>query len=110
VIGHNALHARTQGGGSATVLPEKIVTPVSGIRAALPGAEVSYSVGAVVQQGIAELPLHQIVNPATGENGMLVRFLDAEGTEMYGRTAGRPRWSTSAETLRSRRPPASSSR
>jgi beta-glucosidase len=83
VIGHNALHARTQGGGSATVLPEKVVTPIDGIRAALPGADVSYSVGAVVQQGIAELPLDTIVIPATGEPGMLVRFLDAEGGEMF---------------------------
>jgi beta-glucosidase len=83
VIGHNALHARTQGGGSATVLPETIVTPIDGIRAAVPDAEVSYSVGAVVQQGIAELPLDSIVNPATGEPGMLVRFLDAEGAEMF---------------------------
>jgi beta-glucosidase len=83
VIGHNALHARTQGGGSATVLPETIVTPIDGIRAALPDADVSYSVGAVVQQGIAELPLDTIVNPGTGEPGMLVRFLDAEGGEMF---------------------------
>ena len=83
VIGHNALHARTQGGGSATVLPETIVTPIDGIRAALPDAEVTYSVGAVVQQGIAELPLDSIVNPATGEPGMLVRFVDASGNEMF---------------------------
>jgi beta-glucosidase len=83
VIGHNALHARTQGGGSATVLPETIVTPIDGIRAALPGAEVTYSVGAVVQKGIAELPLDSIVNPATGEPGMLVRFLDGSGEELF---------------------------
>jgi beta-glucosidase len=83
VIGHNALHARTQGGGSATVLPEKIVTPLDGIRAALPHAEVSYSVGAVVQKGIAELPLDTITNPATGTPGMLVRFLDTDGAELY---------------------------
>ncbi|MGY4858155.1 beta-glucosidase [Cryobacterium sp. AP23] len=83
VIGHNALHARTQGGGSATVLPEKIVTPLDGIRAALPHAEVTYSVGAVVQKGIAELPLETIVNPATGAPGMLVRFLAKDGAELF---------------------------
>lgn len=83
VIGHNALQARTQGGGSATVLPEKIVSPVEGITNALPGAEVTYSIGAVVQEGIAELPLETIVNPATGEPGMLVRFLDASGDELF---------------------------
>ncbi|WP_120338066.1 glycoside hydrolase family 3 protein [Cryobacterium soli] len=83
VIGHNARFARTQGGGSATVLPEHIVTPIDGLIAALPNAEVTYSVGAVVQEGIAELPLGTIVNPHTDEPGARVRFLDASGTELF---------------------------
>jgi len=83
VIGHNALNARTQGGGSATVIPEHIVTPIDGIRAALPNATVTYNRGAVVQKGIAEIPLAEIVNPRTGSNGALVRFLDASGEEMF---------------------------
>ena len=48
VIGDNAANARTQGGGSATVLPAYTVSPLAGLRAALPDAEVTYSVGAVV--------------------------------------------------------------
>ncbi|GAA4681670.1 glycoside hydrolase family 3 protein [Frondihabitans cladoniiphilus] len=83
LIGHNGLHARTQGGGSATVLPSKVVSPLEGLRAALPNAEVTYSIGAVVQEGIAELPLDEIVNPGTGERGMLVRFLGDDGTELF---------------------------
>jgi beta-glucosidase len=83
VIGHNARYARTQGGGSATVVPEKIVTPLDGIRAAFGEDNVSYSVGAVVQEGIAELPLEQLKNPATGEPGLRVRFLDANGEELF---------------------------
>ncbi|NKQ53952.1 beta-glucosidase [Amycolatopsis sp. K13G38] len=83
VIGHNARHARTQGGGSATVVPGHVVSPLEGIRAALPDAEVEYAVGALVQQGIAPFPLARIVNPATGEPGMLVRFTDAGGTELF---------------------------
>lgn len=83
VIGHNALHARTQGGGSATVVPEKVVTPLEGLRAALPDAEVVHSLGAVVQEGIAPFPLDRITNPATGEHGVLVRFLDADGGEVF---------------------------
>ncbi|UFS60628.1 glycoside hydrolase family 3 protein [Subtercola endophyticus] len=82
VIGHNARFARSQGGGSATVLPEYVVSPLAGITAALPDATVTYSVGAVVQEGIAELPLSTITNPATGEPGALVRFLDASGAEL----------------------------
>lgn len=83
VIGHNALQARTQGGGSATVVPEQVVTPLPALRAALPAAEISYAMGAVVQQGIAELPLEELTNPATGQPGALVRFLDGEGGELF---------------------------
>ena len=83
VIGHNARFARTQGGGSATVLPERVITPLDGLIDALPNAEVTYSVGAVVQEGIAELPLTSIVNPHTGEPGARVRFLDGTGTELF---------------------------
>ena len=82
VIGHNALQARTLGGGSATVIPEKVVTPLDGIRAAFPDAQVDYAVGAVVQSGVAELPLESLVNPSTQEPGVLVRFLNS-GKELY---------------------------
>ncbi|HZW41555.1 MAG TPA: glycoside hydrolase family 3 C-terminal domain-containing protein, partial [Agromyces sp.] len=83
VIGHNALHARTQGGGSATVLPDEVVTPLAGIRAALPAAEVSYSLGAVVQDGVAEIPLEHLTNPRTAEPGVVVTFRDADGAELF---------------------------
>lgn len=83
VIGHNARYARTQGGGSATVVPEKIVTPLDGIRDAFGADNVSYSVGAVVQEGIAELPLEQLTNPTTGTPGVRVRFLDSNGNELF---------------------------
>ncbi|MFD5316767.1 beta-glucosidase [Streptomyces sp. NPDC127098] len=83
VIGQNAKHARTQGGGSATVLPEHVVSPLEGLRAALPHADVTHALGAVAHDGLTELPLSHITNPATGEPGMLVRFLDAEGTELF---------------------------
>ncbi|MEU4605771.1 glycoside hydrolase family 3 C-terminal domain-containing protein [Kribbella sp. NPDC023972] len=83
VIGHNARDARTQGGGSATVIPTSVVSPLDGLRAALPDAEVTYSIGAVVQDGIAELPLATMTNPQTGEPGARVRFLGADGAELF---------------------------
>lgn len=83
VIGHNAKDARTQGGGSATVLPEEVVSPLDAIRAALPAAEVAYEIGAVVQEGVAEIPLANIVNPVTGEPGLRVSFHDADGAELF---------------------------
>jgi beta-glucosidase len=83
VIGHNARYARTQGGGSATVVPEKIVTPLGGIQEVFGADKVTYSMGAVVQEGIAELPLERLQNPKTGKLGLHVRFLDAHGTELF---------------------------
>ncbi|GAA5087556.1 glycoside hydrolase family 3 C-terminal domain-containing protein [Microbacterium yannicii] len=83
VIGQNAREARTQGGGSATVIPEAVVSPLDAIRTAVPGADVRYEIGAVVQEGVAEIPLAQLRNPATGEAGMRVAFFDAEGTELF---------------------------
>ena len=83
MIGDNAANARTQGGGSATVIPEYTVSPLDGLRAALPGVDVTYSRGAVVQEGVVELPLAQMTNPVTGEPGLRARFLDADGTELF---------------------------
>ncbi|MEU4291963.1 glycoside hydrolase family 3 N-terminal domain-containing protein, partial [Kribbella sp. NPDC026596] len=83
VIGHNARDARTQGGGSATVIPSSVVSPLDGLRRALPDAEVTYSIGAVVQEGVAELPLATMTNPESGEPGARVRFLAADGTELF---------------------------
>ena len=82
VIGHNADQARTQGGGSATVVPASVVSPLGGVRAAFPGATVDYAIGAVVQEGIAEFPLSTITNPATGEPGARVAFVK-DGEELY---------------------------
>ncbi len=83
VIGQNARDARTQGGGSATVVPDHVVSPLDGLREALPAAAVSYELGALVQEGVAEIPLAQLKNPVTGEPGLRVSFRDAEGTELF---------------------------
>ena len=83
VIGHNARVARTQGGGSATVIPEHVRSPLDGIRAALPDAEVVFETGAVVQEGVAELPLELLTDPVSGEPGVVVTFHDADGAELH---------------------------
>jgi beta-glucosidase len=83
VIGQNARDARTQGGGSATVIPERIVSPLEGVRDAFADADVRYELGAVVQEGVAELPLAQLRNPATGQPGLRVSFFDADGRELF---------------------------
>ncbi len=80
VIGEGARAARTQGGGSATVVVESVVSPVEGITARWPGADVAWSLGAVVQSGIAPLPSGASRTEAGGP-GMLVRYLDEDGGE-----------------------------
>lgn len=79
LIGHSASVARTQGGGSATVVPEHVVSPLSAITAALPEGAVTYAVGAIVQEGVNPLPLSSMQNPVTGRPGAHVRFLAADG-------------------------------
>lgn len=83
VLGASAKHARTQGGGSATVVPESVVSPLEGIRAALPRADVRYAVGALNESGLTGFPLHEITNPATGEPGARVTLLGSDGTEVF---------------------------
>jgi beta-glucosidase len=83
VIGQNARDARTQGGGSATVLPEHVVSPLDGLRAVLPDVPVTYAIGAVVSSGVVEIPVAQLTNPRSGEPGLITSFLDADGAELF---------------------------
>ncbi|BBH66578.1 beta-glucosidase [Actinoplanes sp. OR16] len=46
VIGALATDARVLGGGSAQVTPPHVISPLDGLRAALPGVDVAYAVGA----------------------------------------------------------------
>ncbi len=78
VIGPSAAQARTQGGGSATVLPTHTVSPLEGLRASFQDAEISYAPG-VVHEGLAALPLDQLSLIDSGAPGAHVRFLDDEG-------------------------------
>ncbi|NBE98253.1 glycosyl hydrolase [Nonomuraea sp. KC401] len=82
VIGHNALQFRSQGGGSATVTPPYVVSPLDGLRAALPDAEITWSLGAVTQEGLAPLPIGRLTDPVSGEPGVRARFLDSGGREL----------------------------
>ncbi len=85
VIGHNAEEARTQGGGSATVMPKYTVSPLEGLRKALPDdVDVTYVRGAKVAEGIQAFPRTSLYNPVSGVSGLRVTFLAADGTEISG--------------------------
>ncbi|MFE4639795.1 glycoside hydrolase family 3 C-terminal domain-containing protein [Streptomyces sp. NPDC056730] len=97
VIGAHAAAVRIQGGGSAEVFPASLVSPLDGIRAALDAtAEVAYAPG--LPPGALPRPLDPVRadglstrDPASGEPGVLVRLLDADGAELHAehRLSGR---------------------
>ncbi|MFE4534416.1 glycoside hydrolase family 3 C-terminal domain-containing protein [Streptomyces scopuliridis] len=97
VVGTHAAAVRIQGGGSAEVFPASLVSPLDGIRAALAGtAEVTYSPG--LPPGALPRPLDPVRtdgpstrDPVSGEPGVRVRLLDADGGELHAehRLSGR---------------------
>src|SRR3954471_5492776 len=83
VLGPNAAVARTLGGGSATVLPPYTVSPLDGLRAALPEAEVTHAPGPRTHTRVPIAALD-----------VEVRLLDADGELLQSerRHTGRFRW------------------
>jgi beta-glucosidase len=80
LLGPNAATARTQGGGSATVHPDHVVSPLDGLRHALgDGVELVHAVGARIREGLEPVRLDQVRDPVSGEPGVRVRYLGADG-------------------------------
>jgi beta-glucosidase len=92
VVGPNAAVARSLGGGSATVFPPYTVSPLDGLRAALPQAEILHARGA---RPYSRLPVVAL--------DAQVRLLGAGGAELSSerRHAGRLRWSNLDPAVRS---------
>ncbi|SDY64841.1 beta-glucosidase [Herbiconiux ginsengi] len=83
VIGQSAAVPRTAGGGSATVIPERNITPLEGIRDAYPEAEIEYRIGAVIDDSLTELPVTELINPNTGAPGVRVTLRNAMGDTLH---------------------------
>ena len=95
VVGPGAARPRSQGGGSATVYPAAVVSPVEGLRAALgAGVEVVHGRGARVRRGLEPVTAAQVTDPGNGEPGVGVRFLDGDGAVLHAehRLGGRLIW------------------
>lgn len=95
VLGASAASPRIQGGGSAAVTPEVVVSPLDGIRTMLgPEVAVNHAVGARISRGPDPVELDDVTDPVTGEPGLRVRLLDADGTELRSerRLAGTLVW------------------
>ena len=84
VIGEHAVRPRIQGGGSATVIPHRAVSPLDGIRAAVgDDATVDHELGAVVQEGFTPLDPARMANAATRGPGARITYLDVTGEVLY---------------------------
>lgn len=83
VIGQHAIEPIIQGAGSASLEPTYVVSPVDGIRAALPPtAAISCHPGVDLNSELRPLPPVRLTNPATGGPGLRVRFVSEDGTEI----------------------------
>ncbi|QSB12864.1 glycoside hydrolase family 3 C-terminal domain-containing protein [Natronosporangium hydrolyticum] len=97
VLGPHAAAARTQGGGSSEVHPGYVVSPLAGVRAALAGvAEVTHVAGTRLAEGLEPVAPPLVSIPTTGEPGLLVELLAADGTVLKTehRRAGRLRYTS----------------
>ncbi len=104
VIGPNATPGRTLGGGSATVFPPYTVSPLDGLRAALArfgeenpehtGIELLHAPGVVPVPKLPVVDRDLITDPETGEPGLTLELLDADGevVECRHRSSGELYW------------------
>lgn len=83
VIGELAEHPRIQGGGSAEVRPAQVVSPLEGIRAALPPeVEVTYTAGSYLDGDPGPVPPACLRGQA-GDRPVRVRWLTDTGEELW---------------------------
>ncbi len=92
LIGPNAADPHTQGGGSAHVTPDRVVTPAEGLRAALPGAHVGVHRGGYARRNPPDLDVERLASdPVTGRRGVRVEVLAADGAVLESRVEA-ARW------------------
>jgi beta-glucosidase len=95
VLGPNAAEPTVQGGGSAELTADHVITPLQGIRAAL-GNEVvvEHVTGAYNRPGLSPIRAECVTCPACGRPGLAVRYLDPAGRQLRAehRMSGRLVW------------------
>jgi beta-glucosidase len=95
VIGPNAATARTLGGGSATVFPSYVVSPLDGLRIALGDqVKIGYAVGVRSSERTEIASKDQLHLPDGSGPGIEVIFFDADDHELgrQQRQAGSMMW------------------
>jgi beta-glucosidase len=79
VLGQHGFRGRHQGGGSATVFPRHVVSPLEGIRRAFGADAVRYAPGVPLADPLLPLDAAHAADPVSGTPGVHVRFIDASG-------------------------------
>jgi beta-glucosidase len=85
LIGPNAVHPVTQGGGSAAVNQVSVSSPAEAVRTALADhglagrAPVSVEPGCITWEAVPEPPPSSLTDPATGQPGVRLEFRAADG-------------------------------
>jgi beta-glucosidase len=93
VVGQHARVARSQGGGSATVFPDHVVTPLAGLTETF-GDAVRFAPGVRSSESLLPLDSSVAADPVSGEPGVHVRFLADDGRVVLDehRGSGRLVW------------------
>jgi beta-glucosidase len=88
LLGPAAIEPFFQGGGSSFVHPDRLTYPADELRAALPqGSEVTLLAGARALHNPPELDVDRCTDPVTGEPGLHVTLLAADGSTLEEYTA-----------------------
>lgn len=77
IYGQHAQFPREQGGGSATVFPDSVSTPLDAIKSV--ASSVDYQLGALGGNNLIFFNKNTVKHPITDEPGMLLEFLDKSG-------------------------------
>ncbi|QIZ36230.1 glycoside hydrolase family 3 protein [Saccharopolyspora sp. ASAGF58] len=91
VIGENATIPVVQGGGSSHVSPPHVVTPLDGLRAALPDADVVYQRGVRHRRLLDVIPREEVADPAGEGTGIRVEYLGDKGEVLDSELRGTER-------------------
>ncbi|MFD7311966.1 beta-glucosidase [Promicromonospora sp. NPDC059942] len=88
LLGPAAVEPFFQGGGSSFVQPDHLTYPADELRAALPaGSELTVLAGARALHNPPELDIDRCTDPVSGEPGLRVELLAADGSTLEERTA-----------------------
>ncbi len=83
LVGPAATDPTVQGGGSAQVVPPHVVTPAGALREALPeGLDLVVLRGVRARRNLTALSPDRTLDPETGERGVRVDFLGADGRRL----------------------------